>query len=237
MEENASADGGARHPLFTPTYTGLGERAHLANADIDLDCHIADILGVLEFGDLRAVHVIGHSYGGMVATGVADRAGARRQAVDGWKILPGPMPPDMPADDVAWSTPRRMPQPAKTFEQKLKLHNGPLTRHYIYCARRPPDDRFRRFYERTKRKGGAPTRSTPATMRTSLVPRRWRICSIASRARSCGCHRPGAAAPAAGAAGTTDRPARNAFGFAAGGAGSPSSAICRASSPGMRRPM
>ncbi|HZL30831.1 MAG TPA: hypothetical protein VFC54_07200 [Pseudolabrys sp.] len=45
-----------------------------------------------------------------------------------------------------------MPQPVKTFEQKLKFQNGPLTlpRHYIYCARRPPDDRFRVFYERAK---------------------------------------------------------------------------------------
>ena len=48
-----------------------------------------------------------------------------------------------------------MPQPAKTFEQKLRLHNGPLTlpRHYIYCTRHPPDDRFRPFYERAKREG------------------------------------------------------------------------------------
>jgi hypothetical protein len=49
----------------------------------------------------------------------------------------------------------RVPQPVKTFEQKLKLQNGPLTlpRHYIYCTRNPPDDRFRPFYERAKREG------------------------------------------------------------------------------------
>jgi pimeloyl-ACP methyl ester carboxylesterase len=173
------------HRLFTPSYTGLGERAHLARPEIDLDTHISDILGVLEYEDLTGVNLVGHSYGGMVATGVADRARARlarliyldafapndgeslldlvppatraqRQAgADGWRIPPNPMPADTPPDDVAWCMPRRMPQPIKTFEQKLRLQNGPLTlpRHYIYCTRHPPDDRFRPFYERAKREG------------------------------------------------------------------------------------
>jgi pimeloyl-ACP methyl ester carboxylesterase len=65
------------HEIFTPSLTGIGERAHLANGDIDLDTHIADILGVLQFEDLTDVTLIGHSYGGMVATGVADRAAQR----------------------------------------------------------------------------------------------------------------------------------------------------------------
>jgi pimeloyl-ACP methyl ester carboxylesterase len=64
----------AGHRLVTPTYTGLGEREHLAHPGIDLDFHINDILNVLKFEDLRDVVLIGHSYGGMVATGVADRA-------------------------------------------------------------------------------------------------------------------------------------------------------------------
>ena len=62
------------HEFFTPTYTGMGERAHLAHPEIDLETHIADVLGVLTFEDLRDVILVGHSYGGMVATGVADRA-------------------------------------------------------------------------------------------------------------------------------------------------------------------
>jgi pimeloyl-ACP methyl ester carboxylesterase len=62
------------HSLHTPSHTGLGERAHLAHPGIDLDTHIADILGVIEMEDLRGVILIGHSYGGMVATGVASRA-------------------------------------------------------------------------------------------------------------------------------------------------------------------
>lgn len=68
---------GAGHELWTPTHTGLGERAHLANPAIDLETHIRDILGVIETEDLRDLVLIGHSYGGMVATGVADRARER----------------------------------------------------------------------------------------------------------------------------------------------------------------
>lgn len=64
----------AGHEIFTPTYTGLGERAHQVNRSINLDAHIADVLAVLDCEDLRDVVLVGHSYGGMVATGVADRA-------------------------------------------------------------------------------------------------------------------------------------------------------------------
>jgi pimeloyl-ACP methyl ester carboxylesterase len=62
------------HRLVTPSCTSLGERAHLANPAIDLETHIQDVLNVIKYEDLRDVVLIGHSYGGMVATGVADRA-------------------------------------------------------------------------------------------------------------------------------------------------------------------
>jgi len=64
----------AGHRFVTPTYTGLGERVHLASPAIDLEIHIQDILNVIKFDDLHEVVLLGHSYGGMVATGVADRA-------------------------------------------------------------------------------------------------------------------------------------------------------------------
>jgi pimeloyl-ACP methyl ester carboxylesterase len=67
----------AGHTLLTPTCTGVGERVHLANPAIDLDTHIQDIVAVFEIEDLRDVLLIGHSYGGMVATGVADRLRGR----------------------------------------------------------------------------------------------------------------------------------------------------------------
>ena len=67
----------AGHAFFAPTYTGLGERAHLARPENDLETHIQDVVGVLKFEELRNVALLGHSYGGMVATGVADRAAER----------------------------------------------------------------------------------------------------------------------------------------------------------------
>jgi pimeloyl-ACP methyl ester carboxylesterase len=65
------------HVFVTPTYTGLGEHANLASPSVDLDTHIDDILRVLHYEDLHDVALLGHSYGGMVATGVADRAASR----------------------------------------------------------------------------------------------------------------------------------------------------------------
>jgi pimeloyl-ACP methyl ester carboxylesterase len=64
----------AGHRLVTPTYTGLGERVHLMNSSVDLDTHIEDVVNVIKFEDLSEIVLLGHSYGGMVATGVADRA-------------------------------------------------------------------------------------------------------------------------------------------------------------------
>jgi pimeloyl-ACP methyl ester carboxylesterase len=65
------------HDVFAPSLTGLGERKHLARPDVDLDVHIADVVSILEMEDLREVILVGHSYGGMVVTGAADRAPER----------------------------------------------------------------------------------------------------------------------------------------------------------------
>ena len=62
------------HEVYTPSLTGLAEREHLMNANIDLNTHITDIVKLLQYEDLRDVILVGHSYGGMVITGVADRA-------------------------------------------------------------------------------------------------------------------------------------------------------------------
>jgi len=64
----------AGHEVFTPTLTGLGERKHLLSTETNLSTHIADIVNTLVYEDLRDVILVGHSYGGMVITGVADRA-------------------------------------------------------------------------------------------------------------------------------------------------------------------
>lgn len=67
----------AGHDVYTPTLTGLGERKHLLTIDTDLSTHITDIVNTLIYEDLRQVILVGHSYGGMVITGVADRAADR----------------------------------------------------------------------------------------------------------------------------------------------------------------
>ncbi|MBI3249382.1 MAG: alpha/beta hydrolase [Deltaproteobacteria bacterium] len=71
----------AGHAVFTPTLTGLGERFHLASAEVDLDTHVQDVVNLLEFEELRDVILVGHSYGGMVITGVTERAADRLQHV------------------------------------------------------------------------------------------------------------------------------------------------------------
>jgi pimeloyl-ACP methyl ester carboxylesterase len=63
--------------VYTPTLTGLGERAHLLDDRVDLNRHIEDVVAVLHYEDLRDVILVGHSYGGMVITGIADRAADR----------------------------------------------------------------------------------------------------------------------------------------------------------------
>lgn len=65
------------HEVYTPTLTGLGEREHLLSPAVDLDMHITDVVKVLQFEDLHEVILVGHSYGGMVVTGVADRVPER----------------------------------------------------------------------------------------------------------------------------------------------------------------
>ena len=66
---------GAR--VYAPTMTGLGERSHLASLEITLDTHIRDIEQVLTYEDLTNVVLVGHSYAGIVITGVANRATSR----------------------------------------------------------------------------------------------------------------------------------------------------------------
>jgi pimeloyl-ACP methyl ester carboxylesterase len=63
----------AGHEVYPLTLTGVGERSHLAHADIDLDTHIQDVINVIEYEDLNGFVLVGWSYGGNVITGVADR--------------------------------------------------------------------------------------------------------------------------------------------------------------------
>jgi len=159
----------AGQTVYAVTLTGLGERSHLASPDVSLDTHIQDVVNVLFYEDLTDVILVGHSYGGNVITGVADRVPERlqelvyldaatpadgqssadsfpgrrqqleeqaRQSGDGWKIEPGAVPPDQPAEITAWAAPRRSPMPIKTMTMPLALTRGQtrLPRTFVYCT-------------------------------------------------------------------------------------------------------
>jgi pimeloyl-ACP methyl ester carboxylesterase len=61
------------HEVFTPTLTGIGERAHLLAPTVDLRTHTLDVLNLIQWEELDDIVLCGHSYGGMVVTGVADK--------------------------------------------------------------------------------------------------------------------------------------------------------------------
>jgi len=94
----------AGHEVFTPTLSGLGERSHLILPRVDLALHIKDIVQVLYFEDLRRVILVGHSYAGMVITGVAALAAERlRQLV----YLDAHVPEDGQSQMDLWTAARR----------------------------------------------------------------------------------------------------------------------------------
>jgi len=64
---------GGGHAVFTPTLTGLGERSHLMRAGIGLDTHIADVVNAITWEGLNDVVLCGHSYGGFIISGVAEK--------------------------------------------------------------------------------------------------------------------------------------------------------------------
>ncbi|MFK4870431.1 alpha/beta fold hydrolase [Novosphingobium sp. ZW T3_23] len=67
----------AGHEVFAPTLSGLADRSHLLSPELGLETHVANIAALLRFEDLHDVVLVGHSYGGMVVTGAADREAHR----------------------------------------------------------------------------------------------------------------------------------------------------------------
>jgi pimeloyl-ACP methyl ester carboxylesterase len=140
----------AGHEVFTPSLTGLGDRAHLLTPAIGLQTHVADVVALLESEDLRGTVLVGHSYGGVVVTAAADRVPERigrlvlvdsptpapgqsyldlvpglQLWVDsqGWSLPPfGPEAFGVTApEDVAFMAARLTPQPAATLKEPLSL--------------------------------------------------------------------------------------------------------------------
>jgi pimeloyl-ACP methyl ester carboxylesterase len=131
------------HVVIAPTLTGQCERAHLLSPSVNLSTHIADIAGEIRFKDLSNIVLCGHSYGGMVITGVAEqhadkiasivyldafwpRDGQSLDDITGRPSQPGVNPTRaasafMAPANAAWAGDRLTPQPVETFREKLKV--------------------------------------------------------------------------------------------------------------------
>ena len=141
------------HEVYTPTMTGLGERSHLMNPSINLDTHITDIVNVINNEELSDVVLVGHSYGGMVVTGVFDALSDKITSLvyldafvpENGQSLLNLLPPGGPAPAVAseytlaplpaavfgaspevaaYVDARTTPHPTACFVQTLKLTGG-----------------------------------------------------------------------------------------------------------------
>jgi pimeloyl-ACP methyl ester carboxylesterase len=141
------------HEVFTPSMTGIGERAHLASSAVNLRLHIEDILQVIAYERLSDFVLVGHSYGGMVVTGVADRVADKVRTLvyldafvprDGEALIDLARPEMRAAiqdlkDSIPPLPPQRQgmtdPQPIGTFKEKVSLkgnYRGKKT--YIFCS-------------------------------------------------------------------------------------------------------
>jgi pimeloyl-ACP methyl ester carboxylesterase len=186
--------------VYRPTMTGMGERSHLSSPDIELETHIMDVVNTILFEDLRDIVLVGHSYGGMVITGVADRVPDRLKKIvyvdaflpdDGQSTndtLGGPgIPPKDGFVFPMWNPapsppPHAMPQPAKTFSQPVKLEHqdavAKIATTYLLTVdpgKKPEEDMFFRFSEKARARGW-----NVLTMESDHTPQFSRIPEIVS---------------------------------------------------------
>ena len=124
----------AGHRVFCPTLTGLGERAHLLSREVNMTTHIQDVVALLEAEELNDVVLVGHSYGGIVITGVAARAKERlKQLVY--------LDSALVADGESWSS-AHTPQ-MQADRRKLAEPSGgvsmPVPKAEVFGVRDPQD--------------------------------------------------------------------------------------------------
>jgi pimeloyl-ACP methyl ester carboxylesterase len=152
------------HTVHAPTLSGVGDRSHLLDPAINLETQVADIVNLIRWENLQDIVLVGHSYGGMIATVVADRMPERIRSlvyldafvprngesladyapvaseilIDGWKMPPIPAAVFAvnPAD-CAWVDRQRTLQSVACFTQKADLRGDLSTIarvHYIFAA-------------------------------------------------------------------------------------------------------
>lgn len=132
------------HRVFAPTLTGVCERSHLDSPSVDLSTHVHDVVNEIRWKDLENVVLVGHSYGGMVITGVAEQLASKIGSIVyldafvpgdgqslrdlGGKVDAGPFTAPIPAEqfgvneaDRAWVDGKMTPQSTACFIEKLKV--------------------------------------------------------------------------------------------------------------------
>jgi pimeloyl-ACP methyl ester carboxylesterase len=132
------------HRVFAPTLTGVCERSHLDSPSVDLSTQIRDVVNEIRWKDLENVVLVGHSYGGMVITGVAEQVASKIAAIVyldafvpadgqsiadlGGKVDAGPFTAPIPAArfavneaDRAWVDSKMTPQSTACFTEKIKV--------------------------------------------------------------------------------------------------------------------
>jgi pimeloyl-ACP methyl ester carboxylesterase len=131
--------------VYRPSLTGLGERVHLATTETSLSTHINDIVNTILYEDLHNIILVGHSYGGMVITGVADKVPERIQKIiylDAFFPMDGESVKTIKGTNWGWlekitqngflvpewlkpnQIPGDVPQPLKTFTEPIVLKNS-----------------------------------------------------------------------------------------------------------------
>ena len=178
MARLLAADG---NTVYRPELTGQGERVHLAQPGIGLSVHIQDVANVILWENLRDVILVGHSYGGMVISGVADQLPGRirrliyldaflpetgETGLDEFKLRIGDPPKKVggyyPADWVKPGTPypSDVAMPERTFEEPIVLRHQAAARQipsayvmFLPKGAAPAEGPFHRFYERAQARG------------------------------------------------------------------------------------
>ncbi|MFF0249016.1 alpha/beta fold hydrolase [Streptosporangium sandarakinum] len=161
------------HEVYPLTLTGVGERGHLLNAGVNLETHILDVTAVLEAEEIRDAVLVGHSYGGMVITGAADRVPDRVDSLvyldavvpgDGdscWDLVPGREREwYLDVTETGYATrplpffdPRATPHPLASLLQPIRL-TGDLARFrrrdYVYATEWDGESPFTTVYRRLR---------------------------------------------------------------------------------------
>jgi pimeloyl-ACP methyl ester carboxylesterase len=167
------------HRVYTPTLTGLADRSHLLSNSVNLSTHVADVVNLIRWEELKDVVLCGHSYGGMVVTGVADKLSERIASLvylDAFvpesgqsmqdlrpRVLPEGTIPPIPAEtfrvnerDRAWVDRQCTPHPVASMTERLSLTGAyRAVRRKVYIrAASYPSPAFEPTYERLKDDAG-----------------------------------------------------------------------------------